>query len=53
MRGTFYYGCSPGVIFYNSKNGPILLNEQNKEPIREDLTELLNTIGRIVYDCLL
>lgn len=44
MRGRFFAGCGPGVWFYHSKNGPILVNKKNEDKIKEDMDELLETM---------
>lgn len=42
MRGKFHAGCNEGIWFYHAKDGVILVNDKNKDKIKEDMNELLN-----------
>jgi len=51
MRGMFSCGHTPGVYLYHGKNGMILVNDTNKEEIKNDAEELSKEIFSSDWIC--
>jgi len=47
----FSRGHAPGVYYYHGKNGKILVNDKNKDEIREDAEELSKEIFNSEWIC--
>ncbi len=51
MRRIISCGHTPGVYYYNGKNGKILINNKNKGEIRKDAEELSKEIFNSHWIC--